>query len=345
MAQHRIAFSTSRNYIVRTMRILVTGSAGHLGEALVRTFRDMGNDVIGLDIKESVCTTMVGSVADRPVVKECMSGVNAVFHTATLHKPHVVTHSMQEFIDTNVSGTSVLLKEAQTVGVRSFVFTSTTSVFGDALRPPAGTPATWVTEEVQPIPKNIYGVTKRAAEDLCHLFHRKQGLNCIILRTSRFFPEEDDDQAMRARYGDDNTKANEFLFRRVELEDVVSAHLAAAERAPDLGFGRYIISATTPFLPEDLLGLNSHAADIVQKRVPGYLEIYDRLGWRMFETIDRVYVNDAARKDLGWHPKYDFAYLLDCLRNGSYPRSPIAEMVGSKGYHQQTFDDGPFPVQ
>ena len=113
------------------MRILVTGSAGHLGEALVRTFRDMGNDVIGLDIKESACTTMVGSVADHPVVKACMSGVNAVYHTATLHKPHVVTHSMQEFIDTNVSGTSVLLKEAQTVGVGSFIFTSTTSVFGD----------------------------------------------------------------------------------------------------------------------------------------------------------------------------------------------------------------------
>ncbi len=326
------------------MKILVTGSSGHLGEALVRTFRDSGNEVVGLDVKESAFTTNVGSVADRACVKECMSGVDAVYHAATLHKPHVATHSMQDFVDTNVSGTLTLLQEAKANGVRAFVFTSTTSMFGDALRPPAGTPAAWVTEDVKPIPKNIYGVTKTAAEDLCHLFHRKHGLNCIILRTSRFFPEEDDDKLKREGYGGDNAKANEFLFRRVELEDVVNAHIAAAGRAPELGFGRYIISATTPFLPEDLQGLNSNAPDIVRKRVPAYLDIYNQFGWKMFDKINRVYVNDAARADLGWRPKYDFAYILKCLGKGSYPRSPITKSVGSKGYHKQTFTDGPYPV-
>ena len=48
--------------------------------------------------------------------------------------------------------------------------------------------------------------------------------HCIVLRTSRFFPEEDDDSLKRDGYDDSNVKANEFLFRRVELEDVVSAH-------------------------------------------------------------------------------------------------------------------------
>jgi nucleoside-diphosphate-sugar epimerase len=100
--------------------------------------------------------------------------------------------------------------------------------------------------------RGIYGVTKAAAEDLCHLFHRNQGLACIVLRTSRFFPEEDDDKAVRQTYADDNVKLNEYLFRRVDLEDVVNAHLLAAKHAPAIGFRRYIISATTPFLPEDL---------------------------------------------------------------------------------------------
>jgi nucleoside-diphosphate-sugar epimerase len=326
------------------MKILVTGSSGHLGEALVRTFRDSGNEVVGLDIKESAFTTNVGSVAERACVKECMSGVDAVYHAATLHKPHVATHSMQDFVDTNVSGTLTLLQEAKANGVRAFVFTSTTSVFGDALRPSAGTPAAWVTEDVKPIPKNIYGVTKTAAEDLCHLFHRKHGLNCIILRTSRFFPEEDDDKLKRENFDDDNAKANEFLFRRVELEDVVSAHIAAANRAAELGFGRYIISATTPFLPEDLQALNADAPAVVRQRFPGYQNIYNQLGWRMFDKIDRVYVNDAAKADLGWRPKYDFAYILDCLQKGSYPRSPISKLVGSKGYHDQIFKDQPYPV-
>jgi UDP-glucose 4-epimerase len=326
------------------MKILVTGSSGHLGEALVRSLLEAGHEVIGLDIKKSAFTNLVGSVLDREVVHKCMRGVQLVYHAATLHKPHVATHSMQAFVDTNVSGTLALLQIAKANAVGAFIFTSTTSVFGDALRPPAGTPAAWVTEEVRPVPKNIYGVTKTAAEDLCLLFHRLHGLNCIILRTSRFFPEEDDDKLKRDQYGEDNAKANEFLFRRVELEDVVGAHLAAARRAPQLGFGRYVISATTPFLPEDLAELNACAPAVVRKRCPEYIEIYERLGWRMFDKIDRVYVNDAARKDLGWQPKYDFAHILGCLKSGGYPRSRLAEQVGSKGYHDRVFEEGPYPV-
>src|SRR6266446_2632738 len=179
------------------MRVLVTGSAGHLGEALVRTLKNLKHEVVGLDIIDSPFTTHVGSIADRSCVRRCLSGVQAVFQAATLHKPHVATHSRQDFVDTNITGTLNLLEEAMAAGVESFVFTSTTSVFGDALVPPLGTPAAWVTEEVAPIPKNIYGVTKAAAEDLCQLFHGKQGLACIVLRTSRFFPEEDDSQAVR----------------------------------------------------------------------------------------------------------------------------------------------------
>ncbi|MDX2419092.1 MAG: NAD(P)-dependent oxidoreductase [Xanthomonadales bacterium] len=326
------------------MKILVTGSSGHLGEALVRTLSERGFDVLGLDIRKSAFTSVVGSVDDSETVAECMQGVEVVYHAATLHKPHVATHSMQEFIDTNVSGTLVLLQAAKACGVKAFVFTSTTSMFGDALRPLAGTPAAWVTEDVRPIPKNIYGVTKTAAEDLCLLFHRKHGLNCIILRTSRFFPEEDDDKLKRDNYDEKNAKANEYLFRRVELEDVVSAHIAAAERAPKLGFGRYIISATTPFQQEDLLELNSDAQAVVRRRVPEYIDVYERLGWVMFDRIDRVYINDAAREDLGWRPKYDFSHILACLKTSGYPSSPISQQVGSKGYHDKVFEEGPYPV-
>lgn len=152
------------------MRVLVTGSAGHLGEALVRTLEKMKYGVIGLDILQSPFTTQVGSITDRSCVRHCLSGVQAVLHTATLHKPHIVTHDPQSFVDTNVTGTLTLLQEAVAAGVQCFVFTSTTSVFGDALVPPAGAPAAWVTEDVTPVPKNIYGVTKAAAEDLCQVF-------------------------------------------------------------------------------------------------------------------------------------------------------------------------------
>ena len=326
------------------MRILVTGSAGHLGEALVRTLQNRSYEVVGLDVVPSPFTSNVGSIANRSHVKQCMRGVSVALHTATLHKPHVVTHGRQDFVDTNITGTLNLLEEAVSVGVAAFIFTSTTSAFGGALTPTAEAPAVWVTEDVRPVPRNIYGVTKTAAEDLCEVFHREHGLACLVLRTSRFFPEEDDRQATRQAYEDDNVKASEYLCRRVDLEDVTSAHLLALEKAPSIGFGRYIISATTPFLPDDLLDLRVNAPLVVRRRVPDYEAEYARRGWKMFPEINRVYVNERARKDLGWHPRYDFRYVLDCLRARADPRSPLARAVGSKGYHVHKFAEGPYPV-
>src|SRR5918995_5007235 len=130
------------------MAILVTGSAGHLGEALMRTLRTMGRDAIGVDIKPSGFTTNVGSITDRAFVKQCMARANAVVYAATLHKPHVSTHSRQDFVDTNISGTLNLLEEAVAARVQAFVFTSTTSAFGRALVPPPDEPAAWITEAV-----------------------------------------------------------------------------------------------------------------------------------------------------------------------------------------------------
>jgi UDP-glucose 4-epimerase len=183
------------------------------------------------------------------------------------------------------------------------------------------------------------------AEDLCELFHRDHGLACLVLRTSRFFPEEDDHETTRRTYDNDNVKANEYLYRRVDLEDVVSAHLLALERAPSIGFGRYIISATTPFLLEDLFDLRVNAPLVARRRVPEYEFEYARRGWKMFPNIDRVYVNDRARKDLGWCPRYDFSYVIDCLRAGVDTRSPLSRAIGSKGYHARKFAGRPYPVE
>ena len=316
------------------MRILVTGSAGHLGDALMRTLRGSGHEAIGLDVLPAPTTDVVGSIAERDVVRACMAGVDAVLHAATLHKPHVATHARQAFVDVNVTGTLNLLELAVAAGVKAFVFTSTTSTFGRALVPPPGEPAAWITEDVVPVPKNIYGATKVAAEDLCELVQRDTGMPCIVLRTSRFFPEDDDDRHARSAYDGDNLKVSEFLYRRVDIEDVVDAHLLAIEKAAQIGFGRYIVSATTAFTRDDLAELRRDAAAVVRRRVPAYEAVYARRGWSMVPTIDRVYVNERARRDLGWRPKHDFAAVIARLRDDPDFRSPLARAVGAKGYHR-----------
>jgi len=318
------------------VRILVTGSSGHLGEALMRELPRDGHEVAGLDVLPSPYTTLVGSVADRALVARAMRGVDAVVHAATLHKPHVGSHARQAFVDANVSGTLALLEAAVAAGVGRFVFTSTTSAFGRALTPPPGAPAAWITEDVVPVPRNVYGVTKTAAEDLCLLVHRDHGLPVVILRTSRFFPEADDRDDVRSAYDDLNLKVAELLYRRADLADVVDAHRCALERAPEIGFGRYIVTATTPFTRADLAELRADAPAVVRRRVPASEAVFAARGWRLLPSIERVYDNARARAELGWAPRYDFAAALAALTAGEDPRSPLALAVGAKGYHAET---------
>ncbi|HVP31188.1 MAG TPA: NAD(P)-dependent oxidoreductase [Myxococcota bacterium] len=327
------------------MRILVTGSSGHLGEGLVRTLRERDHEVVGLDLLDSPYTTHVGSICDPDFLRRHMRGIGRVIHAATLHKPHVATHPARAFVETNVTGTLSVLEAALESGVPGVVYSSTTSVFGSALRPAAEQPAAWIDEQVVSVPRNIYGVTKKAAEDLCELFYRSRGLPCVVLRTGRFFPEADDDPELRDRYDDLNLKVNELLYRRLDLADAVEAHVLAAERAPELGFRRYVVSATSPFEPEHLPRLRTDAPGVVRSLFPDSEEVYRRRGWRMLPGIDRVYVNRRAREELGFAPRIDFREALDRLRRGDDVSSPLARAVGSKGYHAQRFEEGPYPVE
>lgn len=314
-------------------RFLVTGSAGHLGEALARTLHHQGHQVVGLDVLDSPFTTVTGSITDPDVVRQALDEVTHVLHTATLHKPHVQSHTQQDFVAVNVTGTLTVLEAAAAAEVRSVVFTSSTSAFGGALSPAPGRPALWITEDVTPTARNIYGVTKVAAENLCELAMQRFGLPIVVLRTARFFPEQDDRDNVRTAYADTNLKVNEFLHRRVELADVVDAHMLAADRAPALGFGRYIISATSPFSTHDLPALASDAKEVVARLYPELMQQYRDWGWQMFPSLDRVYVNDRARNDLGWEPHYDFPAAVDLVANHGDFRSALARSIGSKGYH------------
>jgi len=326
------------------MKILVTGSSGYLGEALCRTLTKKGIEYDGIDIKAGPYTTLVGSITNKEVVKDVMQNIDYVIHTATLHKPHVITHSKQGFIDTNITGTLCLLEEAIKHDIEGFIYTSTTSTFGDAMTPAQHEPAVWVTETTNSIPKNIYGVTKTAAENICQLFYRNYNLPCLILKTSRFFPEEDDKSQIREGYDDLNAKANEFLYRRVDIEDVVYSHLLAIEKVKRIGFRKFIISATTPFDKHDLHDLHRDAPKVVQQKYPAFKELYAQKQWQMFPKIGRVYVNERARNELAWKPSYDFQHILDCLKAGKDYRSHLAIELGIKGYHDEQFEDGPYPV-
>ena len=326
------------------MRVLITGSSGHLGEALLRDASRVGHNAAGFDVKASEFTTHEGSITHRATVGRALDGIDAVIHCATLHKPHMATHSKQDFVDVNINGTLKLLEASVDAGVKAFVFTSTTSVFGDAMRPGKDRSAIWVDETLQPRCKNIYGASKLAAENLCEIFARNHGLPTVVLRTARFFPENDDDRQRRNQYCQTNLQVNELLYRRADIADMASAHWAALTQASNIGFERLIVTATTPFDRADLAQLASQAPTVVERYFPEYRQVYRSKRWAIEPNIDRVYDNSRARRLLSWEPQYNFSDALERVSKNRDHRSSLARAVGKKHYHAATFSDGPYPV-
>ena len=301
------------------MRVLLTGSSGWLGRYLAPLLSQRGHDVTGIDVVPGACTQVIGTVADRALIDRTMGehGIEAIIHSGALHKPDIVRYPRQAFIEVNVSGTLNLIEAAVAAGNDRFLFTSTTSLMVRAdVRAGAGdTGAWWMDEDFGPLePRNIYGITKFAAEQACRLVHREHGINVAILRTGRFFPEDDDTHAVPSG---PNLKANEMLHRRLTVEDAAAAHLAALEAAPTIGCDTFILSAPPPFARDDAEELARDARAVIARAHPDAAELYAAAGWVLPETIDRVYDPSRAERRFGWRARSDFASVLAALREGS----------------------------
>lgn len=300
------------------IRVLVTGSSGWLGRHLVPMLRERGYHPFGLDVVPSLWTDAVGSIADRCVVDTLFAeqAFDAVVHSGALHKPDIARFPRQSFVDVNVTGTLNLLEASSATPGIPFVFTSTTSLMiSQAIRNELPGAAAWLDEATGPLePRNIYGVTKLAAEGLCRQSHLQNGTPVVVLRTARFFPEDDD---TLAELTGPNMKANELLHRRATVEDMARAHIAAIEAAPRIGFGLYLVSAPTPFTRGDVRALRSDARSVILERFPEAEALYARRGWQLPGSIGRVYDGSLIERELGFAYRTRFEDVLDALRSGT----------------------------
>jgi UDP-glucose 4-epimerase len=94
---------------------------------------------------------------------------------------------------------------------------------------------------------------------------------------------------------------------------MAESHVVALNNAPTLGFDTFIISAKAPFSRDDCEELIVDAPAVVRRYFPHYPEIYARLGWTMFQSIDRVYDAGKAARRLGFVCRTGFPEKLDEL--------------------------------
>lgn len=275
------------------MQILLTGSSGRIGTAIAELLSPL-HRVVGLDRVPGPYTVHVGDVCNRGLLDSLLADVDAVIHAASLHAPHVGRVPDSAFVRTNIHGTEALLQACLAHGVRRFVYTSTTSLYGHALVPVNR--AVWVTEDLVPRPRDIYDTTKIAAEEACRAVSGA-AMTCVSLRVARCFPEPDEQVAIYR------------LHRGVDLRDVAEAHrLALTTRLAD--FEVFNVSAASPFTAEDAGELHSDAEELIRRRMPWAVTAFERRNWRLPRRIDRIYAIDKARLILGYQPRYNFGSLF-----------------------------------
>lgn len=279
------------------MKILVTGSAGKLGRAVMERLRSAGLNAVGADLVVSPTTDIILDIKNKADVDEACYGVNAIIHTAAVHGKHYdLNYPREEFIDTNIHGTLNLLNAAVIHGVKRFLYISTTSIYGTAMVDPYK--AVWVDESLTEQPRDIYDITKQAAEQLCKDFFYKEKLQTSVYRVGRFLPEAP------------NLEANHRLYRGLDERDGAEALYLALHKDFE-EFEIFNIASTSPFTKADLQALKTNPADAILRLYPHAAEVYRSKGWELPNSIDRVYVIDKARKILGYEPSFDFEYLLN----------------------------------
>lgn len=277
------------------MKVLVTGSSGRLGSVTIDHLKSFNHDVVGIDIIEHPATDQLVDIQNPAAVESISKGVDAIVHTAALHGKHTdLNYSRADFIDVNVKGTLNLLNVAAKNGVKKFLYISTTSIYGTAMKDEKQ--VVWVDETLIEEPRDIYDITKQCCEQLCKDFFDKEGLEATVYRVARFLPETK------------NLTINHRLYRGLDERDGAEAiRLALVHNFKQ--FDLFNISSGSPFCKDDLTVLKYAPLAAIIKYYPEAEEIYKKRGWIFPETIDRVYSSEKAKAIFGNIP-LNFFYII-----------------------------------
>ena len=293
------------------MRALVTGVAGFIGSTLAERLLDACSEVVGLDCftdyyprshKEANLAglrarrgfTFVEAALQDTDLPGLLDGVTHVFHLAAQAGVRKSWgRDFRVYTVNNVEGTQVLLEACVGRPIERVVYASSSSVYGDDVPIP-------MREDALPRPVSPYGVTKLAAEQLCHLYHVNHGVPTVSLRYFTVYgPRQRPDMAFHrflraAREGapivlyGDGGQTRDFTF----VDDAVTATADAALRG--VPGGVYNIGGGSRVSINEVLDLIG--------RVTGRALDVRREPAQPGDMRDTYADTTLARRDLGFHP-------------------------------------------
>ena len=172
-------------------RCLVTGGAGFIGSHIVDALVAQGDQVRvfdnlstgkkeNLSHLESKIDFILGDLRNREALEKACRGIDYVFHAAALRAVLRSVDDPSETSDVNITGTLNLLLAAREAGVKRFIFSSSSAVYGDTEKFPS-------RENDLPRPQSPYAVSKITGEYYCRIFASLYGLETVSLRYFNVF--------------------------------------------------------------------------------------------------------------------------------------------------------------
>lgn len=241
-------------------RVLVIGGAGFVGSHIVDQLRaEPVSEIIVLDnfvrgtrhnlesaMADNRVRVVEGSVTDMRLLTELMDGVDVVFHLAALWL-HECVHHPRSAVEVNVVGTYNVAEAARDAKVKKVVYSSSASVYGDALVIP-------MTEEHPFNNRTMYGATKIAGEQFFRALHTQNGLDYVALRYMNIYGPRMDykgtyvsvimkvldkiDQGERPTVLGDGSQSYDFVHvSDVARANILAAKSSATDEAFNIGMG------------------------------------------------------------------------------------------------------------
>jgi UDP-glucose 4-epimerase len=294
-------------------KYLVTGGAGFIGSHLVDRLLALGNEVVVIDdfssgTKKNLAHQKGNShlkIVNKSICDKNISvlfkNIDAVFHVAAVPRVQYSIKFPEKSNKANIEGTLNVLEAARKAGVKRFIYSASSSAYGEQKSLP-------LRETMTPNPLSPYALQKFTGEQYCKLYHLINGLETISLRYFNVYgPRQDFDSGYsclipksinhvlsgtRPEIFGDGKHTRDFTY----VKDIVQANVLAATTKNKKAFGEVFNVG---------FGRNISVNDVM-KTIIGSRKIKPVYKASVMEPKDTLADNKKIRTLLGWAPKYTF---------------------------------------